>query len=61
MLLTLTNSLTGTGTATTAGGLEAVLEEVGPVGVRGARVEIGFRVVVRALVLVGDGQSDGGA
>lgn len=44
-------------------GLDAVLFEVGPVGVRGAREAVhgGVAVVARALVLVEDEHADGGA
>lgn len=52
------NSLAGRAPATARRGLDAVLLEVGPVGVRGTRVEVrrAAAVVAGPLVLVGDGQ-----
>lgn len=57
------NGLAGTAAATTGGGLDSVLFEVGPVGVGGARVHVDcFRsVVFRALVFIHDCESDGRA
>src|SRR5699024_3774355 len=57
------DGLTGAGAAATRRGLDAVLLEVGPVGVGGAWEDVdgGVAVVARALVLVGDGEEDRGA
>ena len=48
------DGLAGGAAAAAAAGLDAVLFEVGPVGVAGARIEIGLRVVPGALVFILD-------
>jgi hypothetical protein len=55
------NRLTGRAPAAARRGLDAVLLEVGPVGVRGTRVEVrrAAAVVAGPLVLVGNGQQMG--
>lgn len=47
-----TDGFAGTATSSTAAGLEAILLQVGIIGVTGAGVEVGFGVVMRPLVLV---------
>jgi hypothetical protein len=58
-----TNSLASTASATSAAGLDAVLLQVGPVGVTGAGVQVhgAVAVVLRSLVLVHDAHANGGA
>lgn len=55
--------LAGTAAAATRAGLDAVLLEVGPVSMAGARKEVDglVAVVLGALVLVGDSEEDGRA
>lgn len=57
------DGLAGAAPAAARGGLDAVLFEVGPVGVGGAGVHVhgGVAVVLGALVLVEDEHADGGA
>lgn len=57
------NGLARTAAAAAGGGLDAVLFEVGPVGMAGTGVEVDglVAVVLGALVLVGDGEEDWGA
>ena len=49
-----TDSLAGTATSSSAACLDTILLKVGPVGVAGARIEIGLRVVPGALVFILD-------
>ena len=48
------DGLSSAAPSASAAGLDAVLLEVGPVGVAGARIEIGLRVVPGALVFILD-------
>lgn len=52
------DGLTSRRASSTGRGLDTILLEVGVVGVRGARVEVGLGVVVGALVLVADLEGD---
>ena len=54
----LTDRFTGTTPSSSTARLESVLEQVGPIGVRRARVVVGFSVVVGTLVLVADEETD---
>lgn len=56
-----TDSLAGTATSSSTARLDTILFKVGPVGVAGARIEIGLRVVPRALVFVLDKKTNRGA
>lgn len=58
----LTDGLTGTAAATTAAGLDAVLLEVGEIGMAGTGVQIhcAATVVLGPLVLVADHHSNWG-
>jgi hypothetical protein len=50
----LTDGFTGTGSSATAAGLYTILLKIGIVSVTGPRIEIGFGVIVRPLILVLD-------
>lgn len=56
-----TDGLTRAAASAAATGLDAVLLEVRVVGVTGARIQVRFGVIVRALVLVLDEEGDGRA
>jgi hypothetical protein len=58
-----TNSLASTASATSTAGLDAVLFQVGPVGVTGAGVQVhgAVAVVLGSLVLVHDAHANGRA
>lgn len=53
-----TNGLAGTAASTTAAGLDAILLEVGVVGVTRPGVEISLGIIMRALILVLDEESN---
>jgi hypothetical protein len=59
----LTNSLASTASATSTAGLDAVLLQVGPIGVTGAGVQVhgAVAVVLGPLVLVHDAHANGRA
>lgn len=59
----LTDCLTGTAAATTAAGLDAVLLEVGEVGMAGTRVQVhcAAAVILGPLVLIADHHTNWGA
>jgi hypothetical protein len=58
-----TNSLASTASATSTAGLDAVLLQVGPIGVTGAGVQVhgAVAVVLGPLVLVHDAHANGRA
>ena len=55
----LTDGLSGAATTSTTAGLYTVLLKVRVVSVAGAGVEVGFGIVVRALIFVLDKKTDG--
>ena len=55
----LTDGLSGAAPTPTTAGLYTILLKVGVVSVTGARVEVGFGVVVRALIFVLDEKTYG--
>lgn len=54
-----TDSLASTAATATATGLDAVLLEVGIIGMARPRVEVGLGIVVRALIFVLDKETNG--